>query len=534
MSWYEETSKNNDNKNNNEGSNMNNPSNDIEGLNGDEDRIVNASDYVDADDIEDQVEEIENVYDKPFVGTKSEKIGTPISDADQNTIECAKENNTDAIRNEEYSDNENKPGSETSGSFNGGNASKEEKIPYYDVKVKPKKKGMTFGKIIAVCLVVSLGLGTGIGAGYGISRIFNKTVGVSSDGVLTTTAAAVSTIKSSSAADAIDTVYNAVVSITTLTQGTANYGFYSVPYQAEGAGSGVIFAEDESRVFVATNQHVINGASNIAIAFDDAENTIPATIVGYDETSDLAVLSVDKAELESQGITNVTIAVFDDSDSIKLGESVIAIGNSLGEGKTTTGGMISAENKTVNVEGKQLNVIQTDAAINPGNSGGALVNYTGAVIGINTAKTFATSSGSTAEGVGYAIPASVAVPILNELKENGSIEKPYLGITGQDITSQLSDLYRLPVGVLVTSVMEGSSAEQAGIQQGDVIVSYNDKTVLNMDNLVQYIEDSKVGDEVTLGIVRNGDTSVEVTTTLGNINAQSSTSSSVIPSITQN
>ncbi|MPN37862.1 Serine protease Do-like HtrB [bioreactor metagenome] len=197
--------------------------------------------------------------------------------------------------------------------------------------------------------------------------------------------------------------------------------------------------------------------------------------------------------------------------------------------------MISAENKAVNVEGKELNVIQTDAAINPGNSGGALENYSGAVIGINTAKTFATSSGSTAEGVGYAIPASVAVPILNELKENGSIEKPYLGITGQDITSQLSDLYRLPVGVLVTSVMDGSSAQQAGIQQGDVIVSYNDKTVLNMDNLVQFIEDSKVGDQVKLGIIRNGDTSVEVTTTLGNINAQPSTTqpSTIQPSTIQ-
>lgn len=534
MSWYEETSKNNDNdnKNNNEGTNINNPSNDVSDLHNNEERTVNANDYIDADDVEDQVEEIENVYDKPFVGTSSEKIGVPISVPNQSSVEdTIEEKKPSDMESDEFHDNDNKTASEGA---DGGEAPKEEKVPYYDVKVKPNKKGMTFGKVIAACLVVSLGLGTGIGAGYGVSRIFNKSVGVSSDGVLTTSAAAVSTTKSNSAADAIDSVYNAVVSITTLTQGTANYGFYTVPYQAEGAGSGVIFAEDDSRVFVATNQHVINGASNIAIAFDDAENTIPASIVGYDETSDLAVLSVDKSDLEAQGINNVTIAVFDDTDDIKLGESVIAIGNSLGEGKTTTGGMISAENKTVSVEGKQLNVIQTDAAINPGNSGGALVNYAGAVIGINTAKTFSTSSGSTAEGIGYAIPASVAVPILNELKQNGSIEKPYLGITGQDITSQLSDLYRLPVGVLVTSVMEGSSAEQAGIQQGDVIVSYNGKTVLNMDNLVQYIEDSSVGDEVKLGIVRNGDTSVEVTTTLGNINAQNTTASSENPSVNQN
>lgn len=517
MSWYEETSKNNskDDSSDNERADINNQTNEPEYMHDNEEKTVNAKGYIDDDDPVNHDEKLENVYDKPFVGTSSEIIGPASSAGNVNYDNKIPEDekSVDSGNSNKYS---------ASGDF----SNNDDKIPYYDVKVKPKKQGMTFGKVIAVCLVVSLGLGTGIGAGYGMSRIFNKNESLSYDGVLTTSAAAVSSTKLSSASDAIESVYNAVVSITTLTQGTANYGFYSVPYQAEGAGSGVIFAEDDSRVFVATNQHVISGASNIAIAFDDAENTIPALIVGYDETSDLAVLSVEKSDLESQGITNVTIAVFDDSDSIKLGESVIAIGNSLGEGKTTTGGMISAENKTVNVEGKDLNVIQTDAAINPGNSGGALVNYSGAVIGINTAKTFATSSGSTAEGVGYAIPSSVAVPILSELKDNGSIEKPYLGITGQDITSQLSDLYRLPVGVLVTSVMEGGSAEQAGIQKGDVIVSYNDKTVLSMENLVQYIGESKVGDNVKLGIIRNGDTSVEVTTTLGNINAQPSTSQS--------
>ena len=509
MSWYEETSKNNDenNKNNNENNDIKaENTNNNEEINGEcKERTVDAQGYINSDDPSHAENKSENVYDRPFNGTTRERIDEPAakSEAKENTEESKAENEPENKSNEASAD--------------GG----KEKVPYYDVKVKPKKKNRTFSKAIAVCLVVSLGLGTGIGAGYGFSRAMNKNSNVSSyDGVLTTTAAAVSSSKANAATDVIANVYNSVVSITTLTQGTANYGMYSIPYQAEGAGSGVIFAEDDSLVYVATNQHVINGASNIAIAFDDAENTIPATIVGYDETSDLAVLSVEKSDLEAVGINNVTIAVFDDSADIKLGESVIAIGNSLGEGKTTTGGMISAENKTVNVEGKELNVIQTDAAINPGNSGGALVNYSGAVIGINTAKTFSTSSGSTAEGVGYAIPASVAVPILNELKENGSIEKPYLGITGQDITDQLSSLYRLPVGVLVTSVMDGSSAANAGIVEGDIIVSYNGKTILNMESLVQCVDESSVGDQVKIGIIRNGDTSVEVTATLGNVNAQ--------------
>ena len=488
MSWYEETSKNDNNEENNRKS---------EPVDGGDGRTVDSQGYINPDDPAHREEKLENVYDRPFEGTVKETIDTPAP----------------AERAEKKED-EPQPEKKEDKSGNSG----PEKVPYYEVKVKPKKKGITFGRVIAACLVCSLGLGTGLGAGYGISRSLNRTQGSTYDGVLTTTASAVSSIKSNSAADAISAVYNAVVSITTLTKGTANYGLYSVPYQAQGAGSGVIFSEDDTLVYVATNEHVINGAQNIAIAFDDADETIPATVVGYDETTDLAVLSVEKADLEAQGIKNVTIATFDDSGSVALGEQVVAIGNSLGEGKTTTGGMISATNKAITVEGKELEVIQTDAAINPGNSGGALVDYSGAVIGINTAKQLMTKSGTTTEGVGYAIPSSIAVPILKEIRETGSVEKPYLGITGQNITNQLSELYRLPVGVLVTSVISGGSAESAGIQEGDVIVSYNDKNVMDMDMLVSYIGESSVGDEVKIGIVRNGDTSVEVTAILGNVN----------------
>lgn len=516
MSWYEETSKNNNNNNNdNNDNNENNAVNTSSADNtieNEEERTVNAKGYIDADDPANRAETYENAYDRPFEGTAREELTPVVSDAG-NDFEAAHDSD-----NNDMSD-----GDETKASAgeNNGKAGKNgnDRPPYYEVKVKRKKKGMTFGKVIAACLICSLGLGTGIGAGYGISRSLSGNGGTTYDGVLTTTASAVSSVKSSSATDAISSVYSAVVSITTTTQGTASYGFYSIPYQAVGAGSGVIFSEDESLVYVATNEHVIDGAQNIAIAFDDADETIPASVVGYDSTTDLSVLSVEKADLEAQGIKNVTIATFDDSGNITLGEPVIAIGNSLGEGKTTTGGMISSENKTVSVEGKELEVIQTDAAINPGNSGGALIDYSGAVIGINTAKTFTTSSGSDAEGVGYAIPSSIAVPILKEIVETGSVEKPYLGITGQDITDQLSELYRLPVGVLVTSVLSGGSAEEAGIQEGDVIVSYNGKSVMDMDSLVAYVAESNVGDEVKIGIVRNGDTSVEVTAVLGNINS---------------
>ena len=320
MSWYEETSKNDNNEENNRKS---------EPVDGGDGRTVDSQGYINPDDPAHREEKLENVYDRPFEGTVKETIDTPAP----------------AERAEKKED-EPQPEKKEDKSGNSG----PEKVPYYEVKVKPKKKGITFGRVIAACLVCSLGLGTGLGAGYGISRSLNRTQGSTYDGVLTTTASAVSSIKSNSAADAISAVYNAVVSITTLTKGTANYGLYSVPYQAQGAGSGVIFSEDDTLVYVATNEHVINGAQNIAIAFDDADETIPATVVGYDETTDLAVLSVEKADLEAQGIKNVTIATFDDSGSVALGEQVVAIGNSLGEGKTTTGGMISATNNAVTVE----------------------------------------------------------------------------------------------------------------------------------------------------------------------------------------
>lgn len=491
MSWYDESSKDDNNVENSDNTENNLTSHNVE-------PVENTSENT-------------NVYDKPFEGTAREVLNEPVCNNNSNNTETVQ--NMSGNTNESKEDDK-KEDSSTTGDTKDGNG----KTPYYEVKVKSKKEGMTFGKIVAICLVCSLGVGTGIGAGYGISRGLHKSNGNTYDGVLTTTASTVSSIKSDSAAEAIESVYSAVVSITTLSQGTTNYGFYTVPYQAEGAGSGVIFSEDASLVYVATNEHVINGAQNIAIAFDDANNTIPASIVGYDQTTDLAVLSVEKADLEAQGIDNVTIAVFDDSGKVKLGEPVIAIGNSLGEGKTTTGGMISSENKSVAVEGKELEVIQTDAAINPGNSGGALIDYSGAVIGINTAKTFTTNNGNSAEGVGYAIPSSIAVPILQEIKDTGSVKKPYLGITGQNITNELSQLYRLPVGVLVASVLEGGSAQQAGIVEGDVIVSYDGKTVMDMESLVSLVSESEVGQEVKIGIIRNGNTSVEVTAVLGNIN----------------
>lgn len=279
MGWYEEHQNDNANPNNTDEKENN------------EERTVDSKGYINADDPSHDTEKYENVYDKPFEGTARETLNVPVNAAEKPSDEAAfsKDDNSDD-KKEDIKDEK------TNGSANGGNG----KSPYYEIKVKTKKNNK-FGKAIAICLVCSLGIGTGLGAGYGFARAVSGNKGNTYDGVLTTTAAAVSSIKSSSASDAIASVYSAVVSITTESEGMANYGFYTVPYKAQGAGSGVIFSEDNSLVYVATNEHVIDGAQNIAIAFDDADEIIPATVVGYDETTDLAVLSVEKSRFGSTG-----------------------------------------------------------------------------------------------------------------------------------------------------------------------------------------------------------------------------------------
>lgn len=378
------------------------------------------------------------------------------------------------------------------------------------VKKKSKKyKNAAFSRFAAACLIISLAGGGSIGASYSITQKiisdrYKDDDNSTGDGTAATSAFIKTSSENSSekggAVPIIKQVFPSVVSITT--KATMNKSYFnglSVPYEASGAGSGVIFYEDDTKVFIATNDHVITGATSMYINFDKTEQ-IPATVVGTDSASDLAVISVLKADLKSAGINEVSTATFGDSDELEVGESVIAIGNALGEGKTSTGGMVSAAHKDIVIDGKKLEVIQTDAAINPGNSGGALVNYKGEVVGINTAKSFE----SAVEGMGYAIPSNVLIPIIEKLLTDGSIEKPYLGIVGQDVTSELSQLYGLPVGVIVINVLEGSSAQVAGIQEGDIIIDFGGDKIMNMDSLVETLENQTVGSSVDVRIIRNG------------------------------
>jgi serine protease Do len=302
-------------------------------------------------------------------------------------------------------------------------------------------------------------------------------------------------------ANTIEIIKKVKPSIVCITSVSQSRNIFNQSYQSEGSGSGIMFYKDDDNVYIATNNHVIDGASTVSIAINDSDDLIPATLVGKDSNADLAVISVSNSDILAAGIDNVQLATFGDSDELQMGESVIAIGNALGQGNTATAGIVSALQKDVTIQGRKLSVIQTDAAINPGNSGGALVNSKGQVIGINTAKIALDS----VEGIGYSITSNVAKPIIEQLMN--STDTPTLGVYITTVTEDLASQYNLPTaGVLIQQVIEGGSAEKADLRAGDVVTAYNDTPVFNSDQLIQAVKASKVGDTATLTIVRDGNT----------------------------
>ena len=302
-------------------------------------------------------------------------------------------------------------------------------------------------------------------------------------------------------ANTIEVIKKVKPSIVCITSVSETQNIFNQVYETEGSGSGIMFYKDDSKVYIATNSHVISGASSVGISINDSETLIPAELVGKDENADLAVISVNVSDITAAGIKDIQLATFGDSDSVQVGESVIAIGNALGNGNTATAGIVSAIQKDVNIQGKKLSVLQTDAAINPGNSGGALVNSKGQVIGINTAKIALED----VEGIGYSITSNVAKPIIEQLMN--STDTPALGVYITTITQDISSQYNLPqAGVLIQQVIPGGSAEAAGLQSGDVVTAYNDTPIFNNDQLISAVQASQVGDTAKLTIVRNGQT----------------------------
>lgn len=327
-----------------------------------------------------------------------------------------------------------------------------------------------------------------------------------------------------------------VVSITTKSvQDVQNYlgyyGFggsqgYTTQQEVEGSGSGIIVGKNDDNLLIATNYHVVSGADTVSVTCIDGE-TYAATVNGYDEDKDLAVVSVPLSDISDDTMDQIEVATIGSSDDLKVGEQVVAIGNALGYGQSVTTGIVSAKNRKMNDQGIEqdedsdaTNLIQTDAAINPGNSGGALLNTAGEVIGINSVK----YSDTSVEGIGYAIPMDTAKPIIEELITKEKVDESnsaYLGIAGVDVTSDVAKTYNMPTGVYVAQVMEGAAAEQAGIQKGDIITKFDGKDVTSMEELSSNMQYYAAGTTVDVVIERSSNGQYEeqtISVTLGKKN----------------
>ncbi len=338
--------------------------------------------------------------------------------------------------------------------------------------------------------------------------------------------AATSTI--SGVSDVAAAVMPAVVSITNKSiQEVRDFfsmygrGGRTYQYESESCGSGIIIGQNDTELLICTNNHVVEGANELTVGFVD-DQVYEAVVKGTDSSSDLAVVAVKLEDISDDTMDQIKIAEIGDSDELVIGQQVVAIGNALGYGQSVTTGIVSALNRTIQLEGyENLELIQTDAAINPGNSGGALLDMNGHVIGINSAK----ASESGVEGMGYAIPISYARSILEDLmnkktrtetvdEENSS----FVGISGQGVSDEMSELYGIPKGIYITEVQEDSPAEAAGIQKGDVIVKFDGSGVTSMTELKDMLAYYAAGEEVPVTISRQTDgvyAEQKVTLTLG-------------------
>ena len=310
----------------------------------------------------------------------------------------------------------------------------------------------------------------------------------------------------------VEQVMPSIVSITNMSQ-TEYYSWFggTRTEDSESAGSGIIVSDDDTYLYIATNNHVVAGANSLTICFFD-DKTVAAEIKGTDETSDLAVVSVKKQDMDAETLANVKVATIGDSDALQAGQSAIAIGNALGYGQSVTTGVISALERQVTTvdsetgESTTNELIQTDAAINPGNSGGALLNINGEVIGINSVK----YSDTDVEGMGYAIPTNTAKPIVDELIERHVVDESksaFLGINGVDVTEEVSAAYHMPEGIYIAQVSKGSAAEQAGVVRGDILCSFDGHKISSMkalDEQLQYYEAGTVV-EVVVKRASNGE-----------------------------
>lgn len=425
--------------------------------------------------------------------------------------------------------------------------------PGADKKKKPKKArekkhhgfGMTMAKCAALALVFGLVSGTVF---YGTGLAFEYTRGTSGSTALETTAGGsnkkdgttsntgnvpatgVSTATIiNDVSDIVENVMPSIVSITNMGQTELGRDFFgrSFVQDTESAGSGIIIGQTEEELYVATNNHVVANATQLTVNFHDDQNVV-AEIKGTDPSTDLAVLSIPVKSIPAETMEKIKVATLGNSENVRVGQAVVAIGNALGYGQSVTTGVISAVDREVTVQDENTgtsitnDLLQTSAAINPGNSGGALLNMNGEVIGINSVK----YSDTQVEGMGFSIPVSAAEPIINDLITREIVDESnsaYLGVSGQDVTEDLAEDFGMPEGLYITFVQENSAAEQAGIKKGDVITEFDGRKIRSMEGLSDIIQYYAAGSEVEIIIQtsQNGEWQEQkVTARLGKKNTQ--------------
>lgn len=380
---------------------------------------------------------------------------------------------------------------------------------------KPAKKKKRMGKVLgvvigAVCFGIIAGA-VGYGVNYGLNTLFPQKSEANAD---RDTKLQISAVVSSTsdngeaivmdASDAVDAVMPAVVSVTSKIVAEQYYmGYFPMGTQEyESSGSGIIIGQSDSEILIVTNNHVIEDNNGVSIQFiDDA--IVTAVVKGTAPDIDIAVLAVNIDDISDETISQIRVAKLGNSDNLRLGERVIAVGNALGLGQSVTQGGISALGRSITVDNVVFeDMIQTDAAINRGNSGGALINTSGEVIGINSAKSSATG----VEGMGYAIPISSVLDIINELMNRETRElvdeedRGYLGISGYAVDSEAQQRYGTPVGISVQYVEEGSAAEAAGIQKFDIITKFDGQKVGSVEELQSLLQYYKAGETVKITI----------------------------------
>ena len=397
--------------------------------------------------------------------------------------------------------------------------------PQQNPKAPKPKKGYAKKVALVVGAAVLFGAVGGVtmqGTSYLTVKLLVKntksTVGTTktvSNAKLTTSTSTVT----SDVSDIVENTLPSIVSITNMSVQEVQNFFGGISQQeSESAGSGIIISQNDSELLVVTNNHVVEGSDTLTVTFNDG-NSVEAQIKGTDSARDLAVVAVPLDKISDDTMNAIKVATLGDSDSLKVGEPAIAIGNALGYGQSVTTGIVSATGRTI--DGFDGEYIQTDAAINPGNSGGALLNANGEVIGINSAKI----NSSAVEGMGFAIPISDASDVIQNLmnKETRSKvsdeERGYLGIKGYDVSEEGAQMYNMPTGVYVKEVMSGGGAEKAGLTKGSIITGFEGSSISGMSSLQEQLQYYKAGEEVTLTVQipdKNGEyTEKDIKVTLG-------------------